>query len=555
MADEDRALLITDIVDSTRLVERLGDADAAALWTAHDRLARDLLRGLHGREIDKTDGLLLLFDDAADAVRYAAAYHRALQTLDIPLKARAGLHVGNAVLRENSAADVALGAKPVEVDGIGKLLASRVMSIAHGGQTLMTAAAREALRDAAVPTHSHGHWRLKGFSEPVEVFEAVDADGAFIPPADAPKAYRVVRDGDLWMPARRIPHSLPAERDAFVGRGEALDDLARHYEGGTRLVTVTGLGGAGKTRLATRFGWTWLGEFPGGVWFCDLSQAQGLDGIFYAVSQGLDVPLGKEDPAVQLGNAISAREHCLVILDNFEQVVQEAEATLGRWLDKARHASFLVTSRNVLGIHGETVLPLAPLRAAEATELFMRRAQAAKGGFQARKDDAAAIERLVHLLEGLPLAIELAAARVRVMSPRMLLSRMSERFKLLSSISGRHDRQSALRAAFDWSWDLLTLPEKAALAQLSVFEGGFTLEAAEAVLDLSAYEPSPWPADLIQSLLEKSFVRRVDDERFDMLGSVREYAYEHLRFESGYAGSGPAACDAAERRHGMFFAA
>jgi predicted ATPase/class 3 adenylate cyclase len=548
------ALLLTDIVDSTRLTERLGDAEAARLWAAHDRLARDLLPTFRGREIDKTDGLLLLFAQAADAAGYVAAYHRSLQTLEPVLKARAGLHVGDVILRENPAADVALGAKPIEVEGIAKATAARIMSVASAGQTLMSSEARQALAGEAWRMQSHGHWRLRGFSQPVELFEIGDADTPFAPPADNRKAYRVVRQGELWLPLRRIGHSLPAERDAFVGRREPLDELARQFDAGARLVCVTGIGGAGKTRLAARFAWAWLGEFPGGAWFCDLSQARGVDGIARAVSQALDVPLGEEDPIVQLGNAIAARGPCLIALDNFEQVSRHAEATLGHWMDRAREARFLVTSRGVLGIAGESVLPLPPLPPADATELFMRRAQAARPDFHPGDEDHAAIAPLVKLLDGLPLAIELAAARVRLMPPHTLLSRMSERFKLLSTSSGRQQRQATLRAAFDWSWELLSLPEKAALSQLSVFEGGFTLQAAEAVLDLSLVDDPPWPPDALQSLVEQSFVRQVQDERFDLLVSVQEYAAEHLRSTGRYAGSGPAAALAAQARHGDYFA-
>src|SRR5258705_2976497 len=140
------------------------------------------------------------------------------------------------------------------------------------------------------------------------------------------------------------------------------------------------------------------------------------------------------------------------------------------------------------------------------------------------------------------------------MPPRTLLSRMSERFKLLSSTGGRRDRQVTLRSTFDWSWDLLSPPDKAALAQLSVFEGGFTMESAEAVLDLSGSEDAPWSVDAVQSLLDKSFVRQVSDGRFDMLGSVKEYASEHLRSEGHFPGSGPAALAAAEARHAGYFA-
>jgi hypothetical protein len=140
------------------------------------------------------------------------------------------------------------------------------------------------------------------------------------------------------------------------------------------------------------------------------------------------------------------------------------------------------------------------------------------------------------------------------MPPRMLLARMTERFKLLASGGGRVDRQATLRAVFDWSWDLLSMPEKAALAQLSVFEGGFTLESVEGILDLSAYENAPWPMDALQSLVQKSLVRQATDDRFDLLVSVQEYASEHLRTVGRYAGSGPAALRAAEIRHGEYFA-
>ena len=551
---EVRALLLTDVVDSTQLSERLGEAELAALWAAHDRLARDLLPGRRGREIDKTDGMLLLFEAAADAVAYAIAYQRAVAKLNPPLKARAGVHVGPVILRENSQSDVARGAKPLEVEGTAKAVAARVMSIANGGQTLLSADARDALGDIALRVESRGHWRMKGIAEPIELFEVGEADAPFVPPPDAAKGYRVVREGDVWLPGRSIKHSLPAELDSFVGRRESLAELARRLDAGARLVSVLGIGGTGKTRLVTRFGWNWLGDFPGGVWFCDLSQARSLDGIAYAVAEALAVPLGKEEPVTQLGNAIAARGRCLVILDNFEQVSRYAEETLGRWLKRATEARFVVTTREVLGLVGEETLALAPLPALDAASLFVQRAASAKRDFQPTEEDGAAVAPLVKLLECLPLAIELAAARVRVMPPRTLLSRMSERFKLLSSTGGRRDRQATLRSTFDWSWDLLSPPDKAVLAQLSVFEGGFTVESAEAVLDLCGYEDEPWAADTVQSLLDKSFVRQVSDGRFDMLVSVKEYASEHLRTEGRFAGSGPSALAAAEARHSGYFA-
>jgi predicted ATPase/tetratricopeptide (TPR) repeat protein/class 3 adenylate cyclase len=554
--NEVRAVLLTDIVDSTSLWQTLGDEATTALWVRHDRLARDLLPEWRGREVDKSDGLLLLFATAADAVGYVLAYHRKLAERCSPMKARSGLHVGPVVLRDNSADDIARGAKPLEVEGRTKAIAARIMSIARGGQTLLTRAAYIALGAHHYRVQPHGHWRLQGIAEPLELVEVGDAETTFVPPADGAKVYRVARHGDLWLPTRHVRHGLPAERDAFIGREEAIDDLGRRLLGGVRLVSILGMGGVGKTRLAMRFGWAWLGDFhPGGVWFCDLSSATGLDGVVDAVGRALGIPLGRDDPVVQLGHAIAGRGRCLLILDNFEQVSRHAEQTVGRWLEAAPEAAFIVTTREVLGIAGEQVLTLPTLPRGDAIDLFKRRAHAWMRDFAPCGDDDRVIETLTELLDCLPLAIELAAARVPVMPPATLLSRMSERFRLLASAGGRVDRQATLRATFDWSWDLLVPDERIALAQLSVFEGGFTMGAAEAVLRLGdGHAAAPWAVDVLQSLLNKSFVRQ-SDQRFDLLASVQEYAAERLRTPGSYPGSGPDAVRAAQVAHGAYAAA
>lgn len=575
--DQHAALLLTDLVDSAALAQRLGDEAMGRLWAAHDRVARDLLRQWQGREIDKTDGFLILFTEARSALGYALAYHRALAALEptlraadgqpVRLRARAGLHVGQVSIRETPAADVALGAKPLEVDGVTKPLAARVMSTALGGQTLITLPAKAALGDIPQRVVSHGHWAVKGLPVPVELFEVGEEGAPFTAPPDADKVYRVVRQGStegdsgtdsdsgIWLPLREARHSLPAERDAFVGRRSTLAELSRRFDEGARLVSLLGIGGCGKTRVAMRFGWTRLGDFPGGVWFCDLAGARTPEGLFSAVAQGLDVPLGPEDPLQQLGNALAGRGACLVVLDNFEQLARHAEATLGRWLERAGAARFLVTSREVLGIAGEEAVFLAPMVADDAQVLFLRRAAAARRDFQPSADDLAATAPLVQLLDGLPLAIELAAARVRTLPPRALLARMSERFKLLASSGGRLDRQATLRATFDWSWDLLSPAEKSALAQLAVFHGSFALDAAEAVIDLSPFADAPWPLDVVQSLVDKSFVRALPQERFGLLGSVQAYALERLQAQDDALGTGPQAWKAAQQRHGGHYAA
>ena len=542
----DHVLLMTDVVDSTQLSERLGDDAAAALWQAHDQITRSLLRLWRGREIDKSDGFLLLFDSVADALGCALATHQALAALTPPLAARAGIHVGALRLRPNSAADIRQGAKPLEVDGIAKPLAARIMGLARGGQTVLSEAAHAALAPGVWQLASHGHWRLKGLPEPLELFGAAEIGAPLLPPEDSAKAYRVILTSGGWAPLRMVPHSLPAERDGFIGRDEPLAVLAQRFHHGARLVSVLGIGGVGKTRLALRFARHWLGDYPGGAWFCDLSSARGLDGLLKATAQGLGLPLGKVDPVARIGEAIAARGACLVILDNFEQVACHAEATVGRWLAAAQEATLLITSREVLGIIGEEAVALAPLGSAEAARLFELRAMAADSGYQPGTADVAAVPALMDLLDRLPLAIELAAARVRVMAPATLLARMDHRFRLLGAQNGRRDRQATLRATLDWSWDLLSLAEQAALAQLSVFENGFALASAEAVIDLSAFASGPWVADTVQHLVEKSLLRRSPDGRFDLLRSVFDYARERL------AASGTLA--AAERRHWRHFA-
>jgi len=556
-----RTLLFTDVVDSTQLVERLGDTHAAQVWQAHDRRSRELLARHRGREIDRADGFFLLFDDPSDAVRYALEYHEALA--DLALGARVGIHIGPVTLRENAHEDVARGAKPVEVEGLAKPLAARIMALARGGQTLMSAAVRDALADtlpSCAQIERHGHYRLKGIEEPVEVLELGVRDcSAFSPPADTDKAYRVVRAGDLWRPVREVRHHLPAERDAFVGRTSELRALAARLDAGARLVTVLGPGGTGKTRIVRRYGWAWLGDWPGGVYFCDLSEARSLDGIFFAVASALGVPLGKDDPAVQLGHAIAGRGRCLIIADNFEQVVPHAPATLGRWLDRAPDAAFVVTSRERLHLQGEEIFPVEPLPLAmDAIDLFVARARAQKPDFVLGEGNRAAVADVVRLLDGLPLAIELAAARVRVLSPAQMVERMRDRFGLLAGARGAAARQATLRGAIDWSWDLLSPWEKAAFAQCSIFDGGFTLEAAEAVLDLSPWPQAPPAIDVVQALADKSLLRTwipaaqsrydIEEPYFGMYLSIHEYAAEKLE------ASGQPMSRLAEDRHGRYFA-
>jgi len=553
-------LLFTDVVDSTRLTERLGDLRAAELWAAHDREARALLAHHNVREVNRTDGFFLVFDRVVDAASFALAYQVVLAELG--MEARAGLHLGSVTLRENAPADVARGAKRVEVEGLATPLAARVMNLALGRQTLLTATARAALGESIPPNAEiarHGYYRLKGIEEPVEIYElGVRNVAPFLPPPDAEKAYRVIRTADLWSPVREVRHNLPVERDVFVGRSTELRALAARFDNGSRLVTVLGPAGTGKTRLVRRFGWTFLGNWSGGVYFCDLSDARSVEGIFFAVAAGLEVPLGRGEPAVQLGHAIASRGRCMIILDNFEQVAQHAADTLGRWLDRAAEAVFAVTSRERLHLAGEDIFPVEPLPLEhDAIELFATRARAQRPEFAVSDANRDSIQQVVRLLDGLPLAIELAAARVRLLSPAQLVHRLRDRFLLLGGARGPAARQATLRAAIDWSWELLTPWEQAAFAQCSVFEGGFTLEAAEATLDMSPWPQAPCVMDVIHALSDKSLLRAwvpgdqgrydVDEPYFGMYISIQEYAAMKL---AASGGSGRLS----DERHGRYYA-
>jgi len=287
------------------------------------------------------------------------------------------------------------------------------------------------------------------------------------------------------------------------------------------------------------------------VWFCDLSEARSLDGIASAVATALGVPLGKGDPVVQLGHAIAGRGQALLILDNFEQVVEHAAATVGAWLERVSEARFVVTSRARLSLPGEVTQDLGPLSETDGVELFVSRAQAVRPGFVLDAENEPAVREIVRGCEALPLAVELAAARTRMMTPAQISERMRDRFKLLAGGSGS-GRHATLKAAIAGSWELLQPWERAACAQASVFEGGFTLGAAEEVLDLTTFPEAPWTVDVVQALVDKSLLRlRVpefaSEPRFGMYVSLQEYASARLGEEAE-------ARRKAEERHGRHYA-
>ena len=534
-----KALLLTDIVDSTRLAERLGDSAMAELWGAHDRISRALLGPWRGREIDRTDGMLLLFDSCADAVEYALEYQARLPS---PLMARVGVHVGPVILRENPAADVARGAKPLEVEGLAKPIAARVMSLARGGQTLLSAAAREALGISAHTLVAHGHWRIKGVSEPIELFEVGGADRAFAPPADGDKGHRVVWSGNWWLPVREIPNNLPQQSTSFIGRERELDEV-KGLLAAARLVTLVGMGGLGKTRLSVQAAAAQIHDFRDGVWFVDLAPIHDPTLVASAVAQVLDV---REEPGRSLQQSVSQHlksRRVLLILDNCEHVLGSAAQLANEILQVAPQVRMLASSREALHVPGEQSYPVLPLPVphgddsyealarSTAVRLFIERAQQHKPDFALNERVAPAVRALVARLEGIPLALELAAARIRALSVTDINARLDARYKLLTGGSRvvQH-RQQTLRALVDWSYELLTGEEQVLLDRLAVFAGGFDVSAAEAVCGTAPLAADD-VLDLLQSLIEKSLVmfeERDSGARYLMLDTIREYASEKL---------------------------
>ena len=369
--------------------------------------------------------------------------------------------------------------------------------------------------------------------QPVHLIAIHGVGYRFVPPAEEPTRFATPAPP----PARTT--NLRPERSAFVGRQHELAQLGKRLSDGARLVTILGPGGVGKTRLAHAAAQVAL-AVSDGVWAIDLTEARDTAGLLAAVGKTLSIPLTQRGDDTQLvddvGQALASRGRLLVVLDNFEHLVDTAGATVGRWLELAPNVAFLVTSRERLRLRGEDVVPLDPLTRSEARELFLDRAKAV--GAELTPDDHPDVDRIVERLDRLPLAIELAAPRARVLSLEQLEDRLSKRFKVLASTQHViNQRQSTLRNAIDWSWDLLDAHERSALAQCSVFVGGFSLEAAEEVLEVP--DDAPWTLDLVEALRDKSLLRVYDPDelpgelRFGMYESIREYARDKLEATGG----------------------
>jgi predicted ATPase len=341
--------------------------------------------------------------------------------------------------------------------------------------------------------------------------------------------------------ARRT--NLAPDTATFVGRVEDLAAVGDAVKEGKRLITILGPGGTGKTRLARRYAAGRLADLLpfGGVWFCDLSEARTQQGVLHVVGVTLGIPLDQagDEAAERIGDALTDRGRMLILLDNVEQVVEVTADIVDSWMRRAPGLQLLTTSRERLRLPFEHVVDLGPLSEEEAVGLFEERAKAVSRNFAMKEVDRPVIGEIVKRLDCLPLAVELAAARVSVMAPRKILDRLDQRFRLLAGGRRREGRrQNTLLDTIQWSWDLLAPAEQAAFAQCSVFRGGFTLEAAEQVIDLESHQGAPWTLDVIQALRDKSLLHSRTptglggEVRFGMYESLREFAADQLR-ESG----------------------
>jgi predicted ATPase/class 3 adenylate cyclase len=484
-------LLFTDIEGATRLLREHGDG-YEQLLAEHRRALREIVGAYDGREVDtQGDSFFFAFRRASDAVDAAGAAQRGLA--DGPVRIRVGIHTGEPTATREGYV------------GIDVHTAARVCAAAHGGQVLVTAGTRELI-DAE--TRDLGSHRLKDLDGPLRLYQL--GSGEFPAP-------RTLSATNLPVPSAPL-----LGRDAAVAAAHALiagDEV--------RLLTITGPGGMGKTRFALEVAAEFSDAFADGVWFVDLAPIRTPEHVLPTVGAAVAARGDTVD-------FLTDRE-LMLLLDNFEQVT-EAAPDVARILAAARGVTVLVTSREPLRVSGEREFTLESLADEAAVELFRARALTVRTGFDAEFDELAEICRR---LEGLPLAIELAAARAKILDAPELAARLEHTLATLSG--GARDapeRQRTLRATIDWSYELLPEPERRLFAKLAVFSGGFTLEAAEEVCDADL--------DAVALLVDKNLVRR-SAGRFTLLETLREYAAERL-VDSGEQ-------DDLEHRHARYYLA
>jgi predicted ATPase/class 3 adenylate cyclase len=473
--------LFTDVEGSTKLLHELGAEPYAEALAEHRRVLRAAFRAHGGVEVDtQGDAFFVAFPTAPGALRAAAEAQDGLGPG--PIRVRMGIHTGTPNLGEEGYV------------GVDVHRAARIAASGHGGQLLVSAATAALVE---IELTDLGEHRLKDLSAPERIYQL--GDGEF------PALKSLYRS------------NLPVPATPFLGRerelAEVIDLLTRDA---VRLLTLTGPGGTGKTRLALQAAAQASDAFPDGIWWVPLAPLRDPKLVLETAAQALGAKNGLAEHV--------ADKSMLLLFDNFEQVVGAATG-LAALVSGCPNLDVLITSRERLRVRGEQTYPVPPLAESDGVALFIARARAVDPSFAESK----AVGELCVRLDELPLALELAAARTALFSPEQLLERLSQRLDLLKGGRDADPRQQTLRATIQWSYDLLTEEEQELFGRLSVFAGGCTYEAAE---DVAGADP-----DTLQSLLDKSLLRKRESEhepRYWMLETIREYAAERLE-ESGEA--------------------
>jgi predicted ATPase/class 3 adenylate cyclase len=511
--------LFTDIEGSTRLEQSVGSDAWAGLVARHDALLRSAIESAGGVVV-KTEGdaFFAAFERPGAAILAAESAQRAVVGEPWPdtcrVMVRMGMHLGEGRLR------MAQAGEPEDYVGIDVNYAARIAAAGNGGQVVLTESLVSAL-DAAPPgLVDEGLRAVKDFEEPRRLYRLV-VPGA----ADDPRRLRTLDP----------PSNLPGEVTELVGRGEQIDTLSRLL-GSTRILTLTGPGGSGKTRLALGVAQAVRERFPHGTWFVDLAAVTDASLVEPTVASMLGV---RESPDRPVASAL--REHLrnrdlLLLLDNLEQLLSAGAEIVAMIARDAPAVRLLVTSRELLRISGERGHPVPPLDADAGVELFTARAAALRPDLELGPEARAVIRQICDRLSGLPLAIELAAARVRLLSPALILERLTSSLDLGGGARDLPERQRTLRGAITWSHDLLSEPERRLFRRLGVFAGGWTAELALAVVDAEG-DLGIDVFDGLESLADKSLLRiepadasaeGATEPRFDLHPLLREYAVERL---------------------------
>jgi predicted ATPase/class 3 adenylate cyclase len=530
--------LFTDVEGSTRLWEAAPDATREAL-ERHDAILRSAVERSNGYVFATGgDGFAVAFTRADDAVGVAIDAQTALALEPWPaaarIRVRMGVHTGEAAERDGNYFGPAVNR------------AARLMAVSHGGQVVVSGATRDVL-GAKIELRDLGEHRLRDLARPERVFQVVIAG--------------VDDDFPRLRSLETLPTNLPIQLTTFIGREEELKHIA-DLAGDHRLVTVTGVGGVGKTRVALQVAADMLPVFPDGVWFCELASAEDEAALADVTAYALRAPAR---PGMSLLDSVVEflrTKELLLLIDNCEHLLTEVGSIVERILQTCPRVRVVATSREGLGVPGEHLWPLRSLatprptdspevvRLTDAVRLFVDRANAVDPNFALETDGVEAVGEICRRLDGIPLAIELAAARVSALSPAEIASHLDERFRLLTGGRRRSvERHHTLRATVDWSYSLLNEQDRSVFDRLSVFAGSFDAAAAQAVASDGGIETFD-VLDALSELVAKSMLdaeQAPGGTRYQLLETLRQYALEQL------AGRGET--DAFRRRHAEYYAA